>query len=1122
MNEKSVIKDYSTFMLKMGILFNLLLFFNVAQAQIFYDETSSYLVNSIEGGATWTKSASGDFVYNNNGTISSQRALVYSTDAYQSEDGFKLTVEYTTGSIEDNESHNFSFGLISNETNLSTYTGFNPFKAESSVYSIGANLTTDEDTTARGLNFTNVIERTNLDESGTRAQFKAGTLVKVTIEIAKGGYWCYRINGVYEDSGVLVEGIDLTKSYHVAVYGQDDNGDGKSIQSIKLEKGYANGERAQGLRGTWNGGLVVEQVKDFKTLDVMGYSFTHGATQAPFHKAPQKLLESLWQGDVDGNGDPINLVVPLWGDLSLDEPEYDPYLERILEIKSKGFKFQAYMNCQNFMGNVAESYDVVVERWKTYCDTTPEVQDFINSQPFHTGVWNRTTQQYEDASEAHPDRKYMFCYVEYILKDYALRYGKYIDKWIFDSGGDISSRGDNATSGILEEQRLYQAYANAVHAGNPDIPIAFNNSRSTVRYGSYPFAHAVHFDDFTFGHAFGGNNNHAEKVNGNQFNLNYRHVSRMMETNGYVHDGGNWAWDDKIVGNFHSKLSTTAWTTGPNQAWEEADFLQWNLEALQAGGSMTWDGSTYVVAGETVLRPWAYDLLKALDDHLSKMQNPENPNWSKAYTVLPEATICKPYYHVLVEGTDFWDPEDDEITELSIVAEGPSWLDISEDPLTPGNWILSGIPSESSAVLLEFELQAIDSEGNIGKRKVELQVNEVNSMVVNPGNGSPVWKSDVIEVSAAKHKEFTLDLNRCTDFEDFDGDHLTISLVNEESWLSLIEVSTDIWELSGVVECSGENNVELALTDGTNTANTTVQINVTDAQFLEMENNSINGGANWNTPNEVDETPEYLYANTGRNFNYRSLLYSKESFQSDSGLRLKIKYKTGNVEDTGGHNFSFGLIRSDTDVATYAGFNPFRVDTGVYSIGVNLTQDQEPEKRGLNFANGMSAISLDESGTVIEFATGVSTEVIIEVTKNGVWAYSINGVVEASGVIDEGFDLTKSYYVGIYGQDDNGGGKSIQEISLSACFDDSLLAVEEQELVASNVEIYPNPVETTFKIDNQEGAKIEVYNVFGSLHITEEITSNSHTINAENLTPGIYIVRVIRDAKTANYKIIKQ
>ncbi|WP_405603984.1 T9SS type A sorting domain-containing protein [Polaribacter sp. Asnod1-A03] len=682
------------------------------QSQVFYDETSSNGIVSIEGAAVWNNSSNEGFEYDNNGINVQNRALLYSTSAFQSEDGFKLTIEYTTGSIEDIAGHNFSFGLISDETDLSTYVGFNPFRAETSVYSIGTNLTTTEDDTARGLNFTNTTERVTLDESGTRIQFVAGETTKVTIEIGIGGYWSYRINDIYEASGVVLEGFDLTKNYHVAVYGQSDNGNGKLIESITLEKRYAAGERSVKLRGTWNSEINVDllddRIKNLKTLDRLGVSFTNGAVLSAEHKVPHKLFDMLPGGDA---------AAPAWGDLNSDTPDNDKMLADILKIKAAGFYVKTYTNSENFVGSNADHLQPFVDSWIAYCDTDPEVQAFINSKPYHTGIWNRTTETYEDATDTFPMRKYMFCYAEYFLKDYALRYGKYLDSWIFDDGGTMEQNGDNATSGLVEEQRIYQTFANAVHAGNPDIPIAFNNGRSTVNYNSYPFAHAIRFEDFTFGHAFGGNNNHAEKENGNQFNLNYQYITRMTETNGFVHAGGSWDWDDKIVGNFHSKLSTSAWKYGPTQAWEQDDFNQWNLEAMHAGGSVTWGGSYN--RDVTTIYDWVYVLLEGMDNYLAEYENPGSPNWARAHTVLPPAYKGSLYTHTLKEGIDFWDPEGDVITSLIASGSFPSWLTITET--ASGEWTLSGTPTETTDSEYEFNLQVNDASGGTD-RKVTLNV----------------------------------------------------------------------------------------------------------------------------------------------------------------------------------------------------------------------------------------------------------------------------------------------------------------------------------------------------------------------------------------------------------------
>ena len=55
----------------------------------------------------------------------------------------------------------------------------------------------------------------------------------------------------------------------------------------------------------------------------------------------------------------------------------------------------------------------------------------------------------------------------------------------------------------------------------------------------------------------------------------------------------------------------------------------------------------------------------------------------------------------------------------------------------------------------------------------------------------------------------------------------------------------------------------------------------------------------------------------------------------------------------------------------------------------------------------------------------------MEIRATGDWSYSIDGVVEATGFLPQGFDTTQSYHIAVYGQDDNGGGKSLQGIELT-------------------------------------------------------------------------------------------
>ncbi|MGJ8661294.1 MAG: LamG-like jellyroll fold domain-containing protein [Bacteroidota bacterium] len=711
--------------------------------------------NSVKGGGFFSASPSGaswtdedDAVYNNNGADPNQRAVMYSENSFRSETGFRLHVDYTTNTIGSSGSHNFSFGFISSDTDLANYSGLNPFQAESAVYSVGANLTTQGGEAFRGLNFSDGSTVVSLDTSGTRHQFVEGESTKVTIEISYGGYWCYRINGEYEASGALPIDFDLSRNYHIVVYGQDGETE-KSIQSITLEKGYAQGERAAGLRGSWNCGQGdVNFLQNMKTVDSTLARLNEGASVSAEHNVPHRLLEMIAKGLSSVGGDEIFAPVPeTWGDFDDDQPDSDRFLDEVTGIRNIQLGAKFYTNSDNFTGDNQDPFQPFVDRWFEFCDTDPEVQAFINSQPYHTGIWNSDTQQYEDASEEYPYRKYVFCYAEFVLKDFALRYGKYASSWTFDSAKHMGANGDDDESGLLEEQRLFQAFANAVWAGNPDCPVAFNNGRlSNDLFGdeAFPYARSTRFDDYTFGHAHNGNSDHASLAvnpirNETVFASNYRHVTRMTETNGYVQLGGEWDWDDKVVGNYHSKLGTQSWRYSTPSAWSQDEFNQWNLEAVQAGGHMTWEGS--IPRSGPVLRDWAQELIGNADDYLAVNAFPGPPAWTRKYTDLPDATVGKSYSHTLVEGEDFWDPEDDVITSISAITDGffssvPSWLTIAEDPDQAGSWILSGIPTESSATTHQFVLVATDINDEFGTRSVELQVLEAEQTLIAE------WKFD--------------------------------------------------------------------------------------------------------------------------------------------------------------------------------------------------------------------------------------------------------------------------------------------------------------------------------------------------------------------------------------------
>jgi len=683
------------------------------------------------------------------------------------------------------------------------------------------------------------------------------------------------------------------------------------------------GERADWLRGAWgalwlpernyNGnieGVTIDgflaQISDLQTIDFVQVALTSPNIFSPVHTGPHEILEALWEGDTDSNGDPVNLVVP-----RASAP--DPLLSWLTALDAAGLKSEIYVNSYNLLARnpdgIPDDYPDLSARWEAYCDTDPTVQAFINSHP------------HLDPDDP-PRRKYMFCYAEFILKAYAVRYGDLIDAWCFDSADNIMEAcGDEADTGVLDDQRIYEAFANACHAGNPNAAIAFNNSVGT---DEAPLATPTFFDDYTFGHPFGGAGNMV--VPEILYTRNFAICEFMQE-----HDGLPFAttdtrdWNDDVVAHFFPKQSTTSWNAGAAPCLTDAQFVEWTAEGCINGGAITWGTPLVRTNLENSpileLRDYALTQLELVDAHFSEFQYPGTPNWRRADTPLPAATSEVAYSHTLTDGIDFWDPAGGAITSVNLV-DPPSWLTVAESSPGSGEWVLSGTPTETAATDHAFDIR--------------------------------------IMIGAAESLR-------------------------------------------------------------------TVQLHVGESPVMATLNRSIEGGATWS-----DSGLELSYDNNGSEATHRAISYSTETFQSAGGFRLTAAYTSGSVGNNESHNFSFGLISTDTDPSTYLGLNPFGADTSIYSLGVNLTTNQGVSSRGLNFTNGASMTTLDASGTNVQFSKNVSTPVVLEVRPNGEWQYSINGTLEASGIIPSGFDLSKSYHVVVYAQDDNGTPKSIQSLALES------------------------------------------------------------------------------------------
>lgn len=366
------------------------------------------------------------------------------------------------------------------------------------------------------------------------------------------------------------------------------------------------------------------QVKQLTTLDYIKINLSGANLYSPVHSAPHAILESLWHKDdpldVDSTGKPIaNLVVPR-------ASQRDPFADWLDKIKLAGLKANVYVNSSNMLlraetDTPPSEYPNVTARWKTYCDTNEAAQAFLNSKTY-----------YKDA--AYPNRQYMFCYAEFVLREYAIRYGNKISAWIFDSAQYIYDNGDgNYQNGNPYDQRLFQAFSEATRAGNPDVAVAFNLEKG--------FHVVTLYDDYQFGHPFGGGKLIGGAVPGevgygpsdtglNNYDRNYRMLTTMADTHGYVTSGTGstaakaFTWDDRVVGHFYPPMSTTSWNSGNVAALTNADFNLWNEVGLGGGGAITWGAalvrpSAASSSPDYTVKDWAMAQLIEMDAHLKSL-----------------------------------------------------------------------------------------------------------------------------------------------------------------------------------------------------------------------------------------------------------------------------------------------------------------------------------------------------------------------------------------------------------------------------------------------------------------------------------------------------------------------
>ena len=80
--------------------------------------------------------------------------------------------------------------------------------------------------------------------------------------------------------------------------------------------------------------------------------------------------------------------------------------------------------------------------------------------------------------------------------------------------------------------------------------------------------------------------------------------------------------------------------------------------------------------------------------------------------------------------------------------------------------------------------------------------------------------------------------------------------------------------------------------------------------------------------------------------------------------------------------------------------------------------------------------------------------------------------------------------------------------------------LDENEL--TKVLVYPNPSNGVFNVQGQDVRKVEVFNAFGQVVVSEEISNDNLQIDLSRYADGCYMLRVVTDNGITNSQLIKK
>ena len=185
-----------------------------------------------------------------------------------------------------------------------------------------------------------------------------------------------------------------------------------------------------------------------------------------------------------------------------------------------------------------------------------------------------------------------------------------------------------------------------------------------------------------------------------------------------------------------------------------------------------------------------------------------------------------------------------------------------------------------------------------------------------------------------------------------------------------------------------------------------------------------------------------------------------------------------------------------------------------YTISVNTTSSASSYGFQLTAENGSNVkIGTFSAGSSSRTVNGAKAITQSSPSSTGNWSFTWKSPSTDLGRV--------TFYTAVNAANGNGGTSGDQVVTGS----NSLPSLSISEANRLDFEMYPNPASDNLTIQLPSGsskATVQFYDYIGKLALSQSITNDNNKINVNDLSTGIYILKVLADDKIGTQKFIKR